>query len=322
MDFAKTEKREMRFSGSILELIGNTPLVRLNRITRNPRLHLYGKLEYYNPSGSIKDRVALFIIEDAERRGLLKNGDLIVESTSGNMGVSFALVGAIKGYRCIFTLPETISKEKIQALKLFGAEVIFTPKGLPPSDERSCYKVAETIARERGGFYVNQYFNPLNPEAHYRTTGPEIWANTNGEVDVVLVGMGTGGTITGVGKYLKGKKASVKVIGVEPIGSVFETYLKEGILKTASNFNVEGIGKNFIPGAVNFDYIDDVIQIDDSDSFQMSRKLIQYEGILAGGSSGAVVAAALKYAHATRRNESIVTILPDSILKYLSKFDF
>lgn len=320
MDFAKTEKRETRFSGSILDLIGNTPLVRLKRITKNPRLNLYGKLEYYNPSGSIKDRVALYIIDDAERRGLLRHGDLIVEATSGNMGVSLALVGSIKGYKCIFTLPETISKEKIQVLKLFGAEVVLTPKGLPPSDERSCYKVAQKIAKEKRAFYVNQYFNPLNSEAHYRTTGPEIWANTGGKVDVVLVGMGTGGTITGVGKYLKSKKSNVKVIGVEPSGSVFETYLKEGILKIASNFNVEGIGKNFIPAVVNFDYIDDVIQVDDSESFQMSHILIQSEGILVGGSSGAVIAAALKYVNSSYNDKVIVAILPDTGLKYLSKF--
>ncbi|HEX3036433.1 MAG TPA: cysteine synthase family protein [Thermodesulfobacteriota bacterium] len=310
----------MRISKNVLQLIGNTPLVKLTSITEGIRGDIYAKLEFYNPSGSLKDRVALYIIEDAERRGVLKPGDLIVEATSGNMGVAFALVGAVKNYKCIFALPETISEEKIQALKLFGAEVVLTPKGLPPQDERSCYKVAQRIAKERGGFYVNQYFNPLNPESHYKTLGPEIWRDTDGKVDVVVCGMGTGGTITGLGKYLKEKKASVKVIGVEPAGSVFMNYLKEGVLKEASNFDIEGIGKNFIPGVLNFDYIDDVIQIPDEESLEMVNRLVKKEGILAGGSSGAVIAGALKYATSSNRNESIVAILPDTGLKYLSRF--
>jgi cystathionine beta-synthase len=318
----------MRISRNVLELIGNTPLVKLDNITKGFKCDIYAKLECYNPGGSLKDRVALYIIEDAERRGILRPGDIIVEATSGNMGIAFALLGAVKGYRCIFTLPETISKEKVQVLKLLGAEVILTPKGLPPQDERSCYKVAQRIAREKGGFYVNQYSNPLNPEAHYKTTGPEIWRDTNGNVDVVFCGMGTGGTITGVGKYLKEKKANVKVIGVEPRGSVFSVYLKEGILKQASKgstelttgFDVEGIGKNFIPGVIDFSYVDDVIQVDDKESFQMVGQLIKKEGILAGGSSGAVIAAALKYAESSKKNEYLVTVLPDTGLKYLSKF--
>jgi cystathionine beta-synthase len=310
----------MRISKSVLDLIGNTPLVKLNNITEGFKCDIHAKMECYNPGGSLKDRVALYIIEYAERRGNLSPGDLIVEATSGNMGIAFALVGAVKGYRCVFTLPETTSIEKIQALKLFGSEVILTPKGLPPQDERSCYKVAQKVAKERNGFYVNQYFNPLNPGAHYKTTGPEIWRDTGGNVDVVLCGMGTGGTITGVGKYLKEKNASVKIIGVEPVGSVYEHYLKEGVLKEASNFEIEGIGKNFIPGVIDFSYIDDVIQIKDSDSFMMVEKLIREEGILVGGSGGAVVSASLKYAKGSNKNENIVMILPDTGLRYLSKF--
>lgn len=309
----------MRISRSVLELIGNTPLVKLSNLTKGVKSDIYAKLEYYNPGGSLKDRVALYIIEDAESQGVLKPGDIIVEATSGNLGAAFALIAAVKGYRCIFTLPETISKEKIKALRIFRAEVILTPKGLPPQDERSCYKVAQRIARERGGFYVNQYFNPLNPEAHYETTGPEVWRDTEGRVDVVVCGMGTGGTITGVGRYLKEKKANVKVIGVEPKGSVFAAYLKEGILKKAPIFDIEGIGRNFIPGVVNFSYIDDVIQVEDEESFQMVDRLVKEEGILVGGSSGAVVAAALKYAQYTNKKEHIVTILPDTGLKYLSR---
>lgn len=308
--------------GSVLELIGNTPLVGLKHLTKGLSCEIYTKLESYNPGGSIKDRVALYVIEDGERRGILKPGDLIVEATSGNMGVAFALVGAIKGYKCIFTLPESTSKEKIQAIELFGAEAILTPKGLPPQDERSCYKVAQRIARERKGFYINQYFNPLNPEAHYKTTGPEIWRDTKGKVDVAFFGMGTGGTITGAGKYLKEMKAEVKIIGVEPAGSVFAKFLKEGIVTEASDFDVEGIGKNFIPGVMNFDYIDDVVQIVDEESFKMTKTLIRKEGILAGGSGGAAVAAALKYARSSNKDEFIVVVIPDTGLKYLSKLSF
>ncbi len=309
----------MNAANDILSLIGNTPLVKLNNLTEGIRSDIYAKLEFYNPSGSVKDRVAIYIVEDAERRGILKPGDTIVEATSGNMGVAFALVGAVKNYKCIFTLPESISKEKIQAIKLYGADIVLTPKGLPPQDERSCYKVAQKIAREKGAFYVNQYFNQLNPEAHYKSTGPEIWRDTEGKVSAVLCGIGTGGTITGVGKYLKEKKKSVKIIGVEPVGSVFKTYLEKGILTAASDFDIEGIGKNFIPGALDFDYVDEVIQVLDEDALNAVHKLVKKEGILAGGSSGAAIAAAIRYANESDENENIVVILPDSGLKYLSK---
>lgn len=309
----------MNAANDILSLIGNTPLVKLNNLTEGITSDIYAKLEFYNPSGSVKDRVAIYIVEDAERRGILKPGDTIVEATSGNMGVAFALVGAVKNYKCIFTLPESISKEKIQAIKLYGADIVLTPKGLPPQDERSCYKVAQKIAREKGAFYVNQYFNQLNPEAHYKSTGPEIWRDTEGKVSAVLCGIGTGGTITGVGKYLKEKKKSVKIIGVEPVGSVFKTYLEKGMLTAASDFDIEGIGKNFIPGALDIDYVDEVIQVLDEDALKAVHKLVKKEGILAGGSSGAAIAAAIRYANESDGNENIVVILPDSGLKYLSK---
>ncbi len=301
-------------------LIGNTPLVKLNNLSGETDSTIYAKLEFYNPGGSIKDRVAQYIIRDAECKGLLKPGDTIVEATSGNMGVAFALLGAVKKYKCIFTLPESITKEKIQALKIFGAEVILTPKGLPPQDERSCYKVAHKIAREKGAFYVNQYFNELNPEAHYKTTGPEIWRDAEGRIDTFICGIGTGGTITGVGQYLKEKNPDTKIIGVEPVGSVFKAYLEKGQLTEASEFDIEGIGKNFIPGVLNFEYIDDVIQVKEAEASKMVDVLIRCEGILAGGSSGAAIAAALKYTRGSDKNENIVVILPDTGFKYLSKF--
>jgi cystathionine beta-synthase len=310
----------MRTSEDVLDLIGNTPLVRIRKLARGIPCDIFAKLEFYNPSGSFKDRVAKCIIDDAESRGLIKPGDLIVEATSGNMGVAFALVGAARDYRCIFTLPETISKEKILAIKLFGAEVVLTPRGLPPSDERSCYKVAQRIARERGGFYVNQYFNTLNPEAHYRTTGPEIWRDTEGSVDAVVCGIGTGGTITGIGRYLKEKNKGVRVIGVEPRGSVFRDYLEKGALVEAGEFSIEGIGKNFIPGVIDFNYIDDVIQVSEEEALKTVEALVKKEGILAGDSSGAVMSGAIEYARSRGEDERIVVILPDSGLKYLSKF--
>ena len=310
----------MKASSNLLELIGNTPLVKLNNLSSETSCNIYAKLEFYNPGGSVKDRVAQYIIKDAECKGLLKPGDTIVEATSGNMGVAFALLSAVKKYKCIFTLPESITKEKIQALKLFGAEVVLTPKGLPPHDERSCYKVAHRIAREKGAFYVNQYFNELNPEAHYKSTAPEIWEDTDGNIDTFICGIGTGGTITGVGKYLKEQTPDIQVIGVEPVGSVFKDYLEKGVLTEGSEFDIEGIGKNFIPGVLNFDYIDDVIQTKDEEALRMVDILVRCEGILAGGSSGAAVAAAIKYAAVANKNENIVVILPDTGLKYLSKF--
>lgn len=306
--------------GGILELIGNTPLVRLNNLTKGLESEIYAKLELYNPSGSVKDRVAKYIIEEAEGRGALRPGDTIVEATSGNMGVALALICAVKNYKCVFTLPESISIEKIQALKLYGAEVVLTPRGLPPSDERSCYKVAHKIARERGAFYVNQYFNQLNPDAHYKTTGPEIWRDTGGNIDAVLCGMGTGGTITGIGRYLKEMKKNVKIIGVEPVGSVFKNYLQQGVLTEASSFDIEGIGKNFIPGVIGFDFIDDVMQVREEDARKTVYELVRREGILAGASSGAVISAALAYAARTEGRERIAAILPDTGLKYLSKY--
>ena len=320
MDLARIEEERAELQSSILDHVGNTPLIKLNRINVGFIQDFYAKLEFFNPSGSIKDRVAKYIVEDAERKGMLKPGQLIVESTSGNMGLSFALIAAVRGYKCIFALPETISKEKIRTLKLFGAEVVLTPKGLPPSDEKSCYKVAQKIAREKGGLYINQYFNSLNSEAHYYSTGPEIWGQTQGMVDAVFCGIGTGGTISGVGKYLKEKKPGVKIIGVEPIGSVFKKYFSDGVVAEEGSFEVEGIGKNFIPGVLDFDYIDDVVQISDNQSFQTVDDLIHKEGVFAGGSSGAVVGAALNYSKSFKSGKLVVTILPDTGLKYLSKF--
>ncbi len=297
----------MNTTTDLINIIGKTPLVKLNNLSSETSSSIFAKLEFYNPGGSVKDRVAQYIIKDAECKGLLKQGDTIVEATSGNIGVAFALLSTVKKYKCIFTLPESVTKEKIQVLKIFGAEVVLTPKGLPPQDERSCYKVAHKIAREKGAFYVNQYFNPLNKD-------------TDGKIDTFICGIGTGGTITDVGRYLKEKNPDINIIGVEPLGSVFKAYLETGQLTEASEFDIEGIGKNFIPGVLNFDYIDHVIQVKEDEASKMVDMLVKCEGILAGASSGAAIAAALKYAKKSSKNENIVVVLPDTGLKYLSTF--
>lgn len=310
----------MKVSENLLELVGNTPLVELTNTATGISSQLFAKLEYANPTGSVKDRVSEYIIDDAQKKCLLKPCGTIVEATSGNMGVAFAMIGAVRGYKCIFTMPDSITKEKIQAIKLYGAQVVLTPRGLPPSDEKSCYKVAHKIAEEKGAFYVNQYFNPLNPEAHYRSTGPEIWRNTGGSVDTVICGIGTGGTISGVGRYLKEKNPDIKIIGVEPVGSVFRDYLHTHELAEASDFDIEGIGKNFIPGALNFNYIDEVIQVEEDESMKAVEKLLKTEGILVGPSSGAALSGALKYSNSLEEPEKIVIVFPDTGLKYLSKY--
>ncbi len=309
----------MKIHKGILQLIGDTPLVELDKISSGLGTNIYVKLEGSNPTGSIKDRVAFYFIEDAERRGLLKPGDVVVEATSGNTGTSLAMVTALKGYRCIIVLPETVSEDKIKAVRAFGAEVILTPAGLLRENERSYYQIAERVAKQRNGIYLNQYFNLINPEAHYKTTGPEIWRDTDGRVDAVVCGMGTGGTISGIGRYLKEKNPDVKIIGVEPIGSVYRAYHELGVVEEATKFKIEGIGKNFIPGVIDFSYIDDVIQVSDKESIEMVATLMMEEGILAGGSGGAALAGTLKYARQANRDEHIVTILPDTGLKYLSK---
>lgn len=308
----------MRPRRDILSLIGNTPLVRLRRVVEELEAVLYGKLEFLNPSGSLKDRPALHMVNEAERQGLLRPGDLIVEATSGNMGLSLALVASVKRYRCLCVLPETASEDKLRALVAMGAEVVSTPAGLLPEDERSPYRVAASLAQERGGIYLNQYFNALNPEAHQRSTGPEIWRDTGGALDALVCGVGTGGTISGAGRYLKERNPRLEVIGVEPVGSVYAPYLKEGVVPRALPSRIEGIGKNFIPGVIDFSVIDDVIQVEDDEAWAMAQRLAREEGLLVGGSSGAVVVAALRYA-GQKRGRRIVALLADSGLKYLSR---
>jgi cystathionine beta-synthase len=277
---------------SIIDVIGNTPLVRLNRVPGNLKLTIAAKVEYLNPGQSIKDRIALKMIDDAEEKGLIKPGGTIIEGTSGNTGMGLALVAAVRGYKCIFTTTDKQSKEKIDLLRALGAEVEVCPTNVEPDDPRSYYSVAKRLSREiPNSYYPNQYDNPSNTRAHYETTGPEIWEQTDGKVTHYVAGMGTGGTITGVARYLKEKNPDVKVIGVDSIGSVYKKYFETGVFdkNEIKPYITEGIGEDIIPENVNFDYIDAVVQVGDKNAMQMTRRLAKEEGLFIGGSCGAAV---------------------------------
>ncbi|MGH2591889.1 MAG: PLP-dependent cysteine synthase family protein [Anaerolineae bacterium] len=272
---------------NILETIGNTPLVKLNRVVSGLRGTVLAKLEFLNPGGSVKDRIGLAMIEDAEASGRLKPGGTIVEATSGNTGVGLAVAAAIKGYRCVFVMPDKMSEEKVRLLRAFGARVVITPTAVEPDDPRSYYSVSQRIVADTpNSILANQYHNPINPLVHYRTTGPEIWQQTAGQVQVVVAGMGTGGTITGTGKYLKEQNPALKVVGVDPVGSLlYDTWRlgrvpDEPFLKT---YKIEGIGEDFLPGALDLSVCDEVVQAGDKESFIVTRRQVREEGIFCGG---------------------------------------
>lgn len=310
----------MRVYDNVLKVIGRTPLVQLHK-TVDPRgAKVYAKLEYLNPGGSVKDRMALYIIEKAEKEGLLKPGGTIVENTSGNTGMGLALIGAVKGYRLIFTMPDKMSQEKINFLRAFGAKVVITPTNVPADHPDSYYETAKRIARETpNSFFVNQYHNTANIEAQAWTTGPEIWEDTDGLVDAVVIGMGTGGTISGVGRYLKERNRNIKVIGVDPVGSVYYSLFKTGKPSQPHVYKVEGIGEDMICGALDLSVVDDVYQVTDKECFLMTRRLAREEGIFCGGSSGGAVHVAAKVAARMRPDQIVVVILPDSGDRYVSK---
>jgi len=311
---------KMVYYNNILEVIGNTPLVKINKLNPNPKVLMLAKLEFLNPGGSIKDRIGPFMVKKAEKEGKLKNGGTIVEPTSGNTGVGLALVAAVKGYKTIFVMPDKMSDEKRNLLRAYGAKIVITPTSVFPEDPRSYYKVSDKLAGRPGAYKPDQYSNPANPEAHYKTTGPEIWQQTKGKVTHVVMGIGTGGTVAGVGKYLKEKNPKIKIIGVDPIGSVYFEYFKTGKLpKLFKTYKVEGVGEDFLPETMNFSVVDEVISVSDKDCFLTARDLAQKEGILAGGSSGMALFAARRVARKLKKG-LIVVILPDSGRNYLTKF--
>jgi cystathionine beta-synthase len=305
---------------NILEAIGNTPLIRLNRISQDSTADVYVKVDYMNPGGSVKDRIGLWMIDEAERKGLLRPGGTIIEGTSGNTGMGLALVAVVRGYKVVFTITDKQSREKIDLLKAFGAEVIVCPTAVEPEDPRSYYSVAKKLAREiPNSFYPNQYENPMNPEAHYRTTGPEIWKDTEGKITHFVCGIGTGGTISGVGRYLKEQNPDVRIIGVDPIGSLYYEFVKTGKVGKALTYVVEGIGEDFFPATMNLKILDDIVQVNDEECFVWARRLAKQEGIFTGGSGGGCVAGALRVAKDSKKGDFIVAFLPDSGTRYLSK---
>lgn len=307
----------MRVAESLLELIGQTPMVALHRINPIKGVRLLAKLEYFNPGGSVKDRIGIAMIEAAERAGKLKPGDWIVEPTSGNTGVGLCIAAILKGYRVVCTMPDKVSQEKINLLKAYGAEVVICPTAVAPEDPRSYYSVARQIAKERPAFLPNQYENLANPEAHYRTTGPEIWEQTNGQLDAFVAGIGTGGTISGVGKFLKERNPKIKIVGADPEGSmIYSEFYK--LPHDVHTYFIEGIGEDIIPGALNFSVIDEIIRITDREAYQMARELARKEAILTGSSGGAALVAALRYAEKLQKG-TIVVIIPDTGRQYLSK---
>jgi cystathionine beta-synthase len=298
---------------SILDLVGNTPLVRLSKVTEGLRPLILAKLEQLNPGGSVKDRIGLSMLEDAERSGLLRPGGTVIEPTSGNTGHGLAMAAAIKGYKMIFVMPDKMSAEKIALLRAYGAEVVICPTNVERESPQSYYSVAERLTREiPGAFQPNQYFNPRNPEAHYRTTGPEIWRQTDGRVTTFVAGVGTGGTISGVGKYLKEQNPAVRVVGADPEGSIFSGEI--------APYKVEGVGEDFWPGTFDREIVDEFIQVTDRECFVAARKLARQEGILVGGSAGLALHAAIQVAVDSKPDDVIVVLLPDTGRNYLSKF--
>ncbi|NIR29840.1 MAG: cystathionine beta-synthase [Gammaproteobacteria bacterium] len=310
----------MNIYDHITELTGHTPLVRIAQKDPAIKCTVAAKVEAFNPGGSVKDRIAAAMLDAAERDGLLKPGGTIIEGTSGNTGLGLALLASARGYKCIFTIPDKMSQEKINLLKAFGAEVIVCPTAVEPEDPRSYYSVAKRLNEEiPNSVYPNQYQNPNNPDAHYRTTGPEIWEDTDGKVTHFVCGMGTGGTISGVGRYLKEQRSDIKIIGVDPLGSLYNEYFHTGKIGQAHTYKIEGIGEDIIPGTIDFSFIDDVIQVTDKESFNAARRLCRTEGIFTGGSGGSALVGALRLARSLPAEALLVVLLPDTGERYLSK---
>jgi len=313
--------RNARPFNNILETVGWTPLIRLNRVVDGARSPVYAKAEIFNPGGSVKDRIGLAMIEAAEREGKLKPGGTIVEGTSGNTGVGLAIAAAIKGYRCIFTMPDKMSQEKVRLLRAFGADVIITPTAVPPDHPDNYVQTAKRIVAETpGAVLADQFYNPVNPLSHYLTTGPELWEQSEGKITHFVASAGTGGTISGAGKFLKEKNPNIRIIAGDPTGSIFANYHATGVKGEGAPYKVEGIGNDKLPSTLDFSMIDEYHTISDRDAFHMGRRLTREEGIFVGGSSGLVASLAISIAKELNDpNAFIVCVLPDTGERYLSK---
>jgi len=305
---------------NVSEAIGGTPLVKLNRLGAGLKANIYCKLGYMNPGGSVKDRIALNIINEAEKSGALKPGGTIVEATSGNTGMGLAMLAAVRGYKCVFVMPDKQSMEKVKALRAVGAKVVITPTAVEADDPRSYYSVSRRIADETpNSYYANQYHNQANPRAHYMSTGPELWRQTNGELDAFVAGLGTGGTITGTGRYLKEQNPKIELVGADVHGSVYYDFWRTGKVIEPYSYAVEGIGEDFFPSTIDIKILDQIYQFNDKECFETTRQLARLEGLLTGGSGGAAVRAAIRYAEEIDRAAQIVVLLPDSATRYLNK---
>src|SRR5215213_580003 len=310
----------MNYQENVLQLIGRTPLVRLGRMAQGVKATVLAKMESLNPGYSVKDRIGISMVEAAEREGTLKPGGTIVEATSGNTGIGLALTAAVRGYRCIFVMTEKASVEKVRYLKALGSDVVVVPATAKPGTPDHYVETARRIARETpNSFYPDQYSNPNNPEAHYRTTGPELWEQTEGRITHFVSGLGTGGTISGTGRFLKEKNPNIRVVGADPYGSVFKTYKETGRTHEATPYLVEGIGQEVVPANVHIKYVDEIINVTDRESFEMSRQLGRREGIFCGGSTGTNLAAALKVARGLDESGVVVFIVCDTGEHYLTK---
>lgn len=311
----------MEVKESVLELIGNTPLVRIKKLARHLRPQIFAKIEFCNPGGSIKDRIGVALIEDAEARGIIKPGGTIVEATSGNTGIGLAIAATVKGYKSIFVMTDKVCCEKSNYLKALGSEVVIVRDGYERNDPNNYVNVAKRIAANTpNAMYINQYSNPANPEIHYRTTGPEIWRQTDGKITHFVAAIGTGGTISGTGRFLKEKNPEIKVIAADPVGSIFKDYFDHGLKTGSAPYLVEAIGQNYIPDNLKFQYIDEVINVTDQDSFHAARLLTREEGIFCGGSTGTIFHVAQKIAEKLDENALIVFPICDTGERYLTKF--
>ena len=316
--------KQIKAYNSVLELIGNTPLIKLNTVTQHLKGNFYAKVEAFNPGHSTKDRIALYIIEEAEKRGILKPGNTIIETTSGNTGFSLAMVSIIKGYDCILAVSSKSSKDKIDMLRSMGAKVYVCPANVSADDERSYYNVAKRLHEEtKGSVYINQYFNELNIDAHYKTTGPEIWEQTTGSITHLVACSGTGGTISGVARFLKEKNPNIKILGVDAFGSVLKKFheTKEFDAEEIYPYRIEGLGKNLIPTATDFESIDKFIKVTDEDSAHTAREIAKKEGLFVGYTSGAALQAVKQFAEEGEftENSNVVVIFPDHGSRYMSK---